>query len=246
MEWVCEKCGSPIKEGSKFCTSCGSPIRVEQKAEPQRPVYTDGLAYRNKAELLAELTREQQYFAARITDYDEIIRITNEKINAKPPKTGTQIFVSGLTTTIGSIIMMILGVMFLIIGLAVGLVMIVIGIVRELKGNKPMAAFEQQQEARQARINDIEQALKQYHAAYGPCLVAYKYSDPKVIQTLISTVQSGKADSIKEAIHSMETDMYNAEMLRLQKETAANTKKAAEAASTAVTFSAASFVRGIK
>jgi len=41
-------------------------------------------------------------------------------------------------------------------------------------------------------------------------------------------------------------DMHNAEMLRLQKETAESAKKAADSASTAALFSAANYVRGIR
>ena len=67
---------------------------------------------------------------------------------------------------------------------------------------------------RNSRLNKIEQydqrckqiasELKEYYQGYGPCVVGSEYSAPKILVELKSIIESGRADTIKEAINIWE------------------------------------------
>jgi hypothetical protein len=93
----------------------------------------------------------------------------------------------------------------------------------------------------EAQISEIQGALTPYYRAYMDCPVAFEYSSPAYLAELIRLMESGRADSIKEAINIAIDDNHKRNLLNMQHDIARNTASAARSARSAATASWLSF-----
>ena len=98
------------------------------------------------------------------------------------------------------------------------------------------------------RINELAQELTQHFRAYGYCPVGPEYTNPSILQQIMSVIQSGRAETPKEAINVLLDDAHKSSMEFAAMLTARNAQAAAEyaqgaaaGATASAVFSAANF-----
>lgn len=68
-------------------------------------------------------------------------------------------------------------------------------------------------------LNKINVELEKiYYESELPIKIAFEYVDPRVIKVLLSMLEKGRADTLKEAINCMIDDQYKEESIKNQKE----------------------------
>lgn len=92
------------------------------------------------------------------------------------------------------------------------------------------------------QLLELQGELRTHYSAYDNFPVGFEYSHPAVLLELIQLLSSGRADDIKEAINCMLDDRHKQEMLKVQKDIADSTQKAADSASAAALFSAGTYL----
>ena len=85
--------------------------------------------------------------------------------------------------------------------------------------------------------------LYQYYLNYGYCLVSAEYTNPSNLLAILHTIESGRADTIKEAINILVEDAHRNNMEALATQTAVASAAAARGATAAAVFSAANFFK---
>lgn len=243
MERFCSNCGNPISESQKFCSSCG----VENENSASQSV--------NKTELLNELKNAKAYFDVKLSDYEKLRQLKNEFNTDTGVITPKELAQISIPIFILSFIVMIVSgaadwiLIFAISTIIAGLsILIFIGAIAlwiyDLKNNnRRYKEHEEKRKEKAKNIGQLENEIIAYYEAYENCPIAYEYSYPPALNSIISMISVGRADTVKEAINCMIEDEHNAEMLRLQQKTAEEAKKAAKSASKASVISLTNFLR---
>jgi hypothetical protein len=91
------------------------------------------------------------------------------------------------------------------------------------------------------RYYELSEELYQHYLSYGICLIGPEYTNPSNLQTILSTIQSGRADTTKDALNVLVEDSYRNNMQKLAAQTARSAAAAARGAKTSAVFSAANF-----
>ena len=141
---------------------------------------------------------------------------------------------------------MIFGALFNSIDMAfVGVVMCVIGAIiamvlvnNRASTNHQNAILELEHQLRR-REKEIEKHYREYP---GVCPIHIAYSHPEAISQLISYLETGRADSLKEALNLMEEELHRNRMEQHQQRIEFRTTQAAKAATASAFISAANFV----
>lgn len=90
----------------------------------------------------------------------------------------------------------------------------------------------------------LEKEIEKYYREYpGQCPVHIAYSHPETIAQLCSYLETGRADSLKEALNLMEEELHRNRMEQQQQRIEYRTAQAARAATASAFISAANFVR---
>ena len=224
---------------------------------PDRTMMRSVNGYRDeeRAHALNELQRAYEWFSQKQNAYDEYDSISNRlpKMNrvGKRP-----LLIWGCILTGGSFLLMLLIlnltssyrvsangglIAVVIIGMLAGAGMIAGFFIAEANRKKTISILHE-------RLEHLGQELTDHYIAFGRCSFGAEYSNPMIINRIMNLVNSGRADSIKEGINIMLSDLrmdQMAEMSRITAENvqiiAKNSAAAARGARTAAAFSAASF-----
>ena len=87
----------------------------------------------------------------------------------------------------------------------------------------------------------LSQELNDYYAAYPQCPVGAEYANPEILELILGVLNSGRADTIKEAINALIAEANQAEMNAYLQNIQAYSEQASARAGTAAIFAAASF-----
>lgn len=109
--------------------------------------------------------------------------------------------------------------------------------------NRALMAQEKsdQLDEAQKRFAVVCKTLDNHYQKYGYCAVGASYTNPLILQKLLSIISLGRADTIKEAINVMIQDTHNSEMELQARMTARSAASAARGAKAAAFFTAADF-----
>lgn len=198
-------------------------------------------AMRNGA--LTELSKMHQYFSKVQSKYDEFDRIneTLPKMNRVGKK---PMLVFGIITLSIALIFTVVAanthselaitpcVLFSIIGFGLLGGFIAIEIVRK----KRVQNYNN-------RLIQLSKELMYHYNNYGKCQLGADYTNPRIIEKLYDMVQSGRADTIKEAVNQLLSDMRMNEMAGYAQATAFYAQKAAAGAAASAVFSAANLLK---
>lgn len=216
----CQKCGNEIQDNSKFCPKCGAPlgtadqpgsIRVNNNQNAGNNHYNS--RYEVRQAELREIDNLIYYFSQKAAEYDEIAMVTGNlnvlerKLN-KTPKAG----IAFASICAGFIILS------LMIGATKGpwgitafpafvtgipglIILSVHFISRAI--NKPK--YKKYCE----RFDVLNEELTRHYNDYGYCPVGIEYTNPNDLKAIRDTIQSGYADTSKEAVNYLMQKYHN-------------------------------------
>lgn len=251
----CNKCGTQLPDGSVFCSSCGCDMSTNSINGVSAPVMNYGAQFLQAQEMQAQqyqmqknavrkgemetLKRAYEHFnlkRAEFQAYDEV----GEKLNRYLRGAKSALLVWGIiltsvallfsTSTITGNFPAVLFFMLLIPGGA----MLAGGIMMKVNNKKKCAIYEDEY----IRLSNI---LNEHYKAYPLCPVGAEYANPEIMEVIMGILESGRADTIKEAINVLIAEVNQAEMQKYLQNIEAYAKSASSSASTGAVFAAASF-----
>lgn len=234
----CQKCGNQVDGNASFCPYCSNPISGEQS---NYRVSSVQMRQQTRQDEIGELDKMIRYFSQKQAQYDEYdavcARLDPYYLRKRP-----SLIIWGLVSGFW-------GVMFLINRF------IPLGIILLLGAGALIFAFIKSTQARtrnyaeaSRRYYELSEELYQYYCNYGPCLVSASYSNPSNLAAIKQTIQSGRADTIADALNILLDDEHKAAMEAYASKTLSSAQEAARAAGNAASsanaaavFSAANF-----
>ena len=201
----CPNCGQQIADGSAFCSVCGksttniTPAPVMDFQAQKQAVRQSEISALSQA--LNHFNQKRDEF----TEYDYVCELVNHY--AKGAKSSLLVWgiiiatvgllccLAGEEAFLGSLIA------FVVPGGA----MIFGGIMMKVKNRKNYAYFQQEY----ARLSE---ELANHYVAYPNCPVGPEYTNPEILEIILGVLQSGRADTIKEAINLLIDDAERSEM----------------------------------
>ena len=246
----CPTCGAQIPQDAGFCASCGNRISApaapaaNYQAQMMQAQMLQAQQFQMQKNAVRQseinaLTSAYNYFNVKRPQFQQYDRIC-EQLNYFSRGAKGALLVWGIIALVcGSI--MTLGVfsgempiagalVFLIPGAA----MLAGGILMKVN-NKRKCAYYQGEYLR------LSQELNDYYAAYPQCPVGAEYANPEILELILGVLNSGRADTIKEAINVLISEANQAEMTAYLQNIQAYSQQASARAGTAAIFAAASF-----
>lgn len=252
----CQNCGEKIIEidGARFCRRCGQPVEMQSNNKQTTQYDVTQQKHRNEVnqranvrqQETAELQKMIRYFSQKSEQYREYDRLAYRMI-PKNRNAPTSFLIWGLVcAVIGSILFSVFSgtdvynyyAMYALIPLlfacCFGLIVtyIILSIIRKKEYEKNKARFE-----------ELSNELYQHYQKYGYCLVSAEYTNPENLKAIMQTIESGRADTIKEAINILVEDAHRNNMQNYAAQTAASSAAAARGATVSAVFSAANFFK---
>jgi|GEM_PF-1347690 len=201
----CPNCGQQIADGSAFCSVCGksttniTPTPVMDFQAQKQAVRQSEISALSQA--LNHFNQKRDEF----TEYDYVCELVNHY--AKGAK-GSLLVWGIIIATVGLLCCLAGEEAFLgsLIAFVVpGGAMIFGGIMMKVKNRKNYAYFQQEY----ARLSE---ELANHYVAYPNCPVGPEYTNPEILEIILGVLQSGRADTIKEAINLLIDDAERSEM----------------------------------
>ena len=251
----CNKCGTQLPDGSVFCSSCGCDMSTNSINGVSAPVMNYGAQFLQAQEMQAQqyqmqknavrkgemdtLKRAYEHFnlkRAEFQAYDDV----GEKLNRYLRGAKSALLVWGIIIT--AISLMFSGAvssggsmapMFFMLFIP-GSCMIFGGIMMKVNNKKKCAIYEDEY----IRLSNI---LNEHYKAYPQCPVGAEYANPEIMEVIMGILESGRADTIKEAINVLIAEVNQAEMQKYLQNIESYAKSASNSASTGAVFAAASF-----
>ncbi len=230
----CPHCGQQVADGAAFCTACGKSV-----ASTPAPMI-DFQAQKNaiRQSEIGSLTQALQHFNQKrdeFTEYDYVCELVNHY--AKGAK--GSLLVWGIIIATAGILMLMAPDAFLgaLIGFVIpGSAMIFGGIMMKVKNRKNYQYFQNEY----ARLS---QELYDHYVSYPNCPVGPEYANPEILEIILGVLQSGRADTIKEAINLLINDAERSEMSEYLDMIEQNTAAINAQTRVAAVFAAANFFK---
>lgn len=209
----CSSCGSQLGENDVFCPNCGAKLNNEVSSYTQSAASPNGRAFERRKEK-ESILNVYNYFAqkeAKYNKYDELSEKLNE-VSAGPRKAGL-VWGIILTALFGYLsLMIILGgiadssnftfFVFTIPPLIVGIILISSYARKKRKMAKETETISEE-------VNNLYDELYNHYKAYnGDPMIGFEFSNPAIVRSLASMIESGRADNTKEAINCLLDDNH--------------------------------------
>ncbi len=236
----CSSCGKQIPDNSTFCSGCGAqvgPIMQAQVVPTQNwgapdPLQSQFQMQKNavRQSEIQSMQQTIQYFMQKkdvFDEYDAVSTLVQHYAQGASSALivwGSIIATIGLFSLSGGPSVWAFSFLFLLFP---GIMMIVGGILLKVNCRKKYAYYQE-------RYDALSQELYDHYTRYPNCPVGPEYCNPDILYSILSVLESGRADTIKESINllinEMDRQQYNAYLEQIN----ANTR-------TAAIFAAASF-----
>lgn len=244
----CPNCGQALNEGAHFCANCGNRL-TPAPAAPAMDVMNSMHQYQmqknaTRQSELRVLDQLISYFSQKEDQYNAY-DVMCEAVNYYSRGAKKALIVWGA-------ILSFFGCIFLLsaadpdasnlvpVGifafLLPGLFMIFGGIMMQVNNKKN---YQRALDAWQ----QLSDELSNHYMAYPNCPVGPEYSNPQILQVLRNTLQSGRADTIKECLNLMVADANQRAMENYLAQIQHNAEQSARANTASAIFLAASFFR---
>ncbi len=233
----CHHCGQQVADGAAFCTACGKSLTAAPTPSPAVDFQAQKNAIRQSE--ISALTKALQYFSQKrseFTEYDYVCELVNHYAQGAK---GSLLVWGCIIATIGLLTMLagpeaMLGAL---IGFVVpGAAMIFGGIMMKVKNRKNYQYFQDEY----ARLS---QELYDHYVSYPNCPVGPEYANPEILEIILGVLQSGRADTIKEAINLLINDAERSEMSEYLDMIEQNTAAINAQTRVAAVFAAANFFK---
>ena len=231
----CPSCGQQIADGSAFCSVCGksttnvapAPV-IDYQAQKQAVRQSEIKAL---GQALDHFNQKREEF----TEYDCVCELVNHYAQGAKGA----LLVWGIIIATAGILMLMVPEAFLgaLIAFVVpGGAMIFGGIMMKVKNRKNYAYFQQEY----ARLSE---ELYNHYVSYPNCPVGPEYANPEILEIILGVLQSGRADTIKEAINLLIDDAERSEMSEYLEMIEQNTAAINAQTRVAAVFAAANFFK---
>lgn len=225
----CSNCGTKLADDTKFCPKCGGA--VGGSVVPRDDYLTQAAsALALKKHNVKEANRVYEYFIKKKDQYNELSRCRVFPETIKTPKPYYWLWWFAILTAFAAVSEP----GFEVLGMLIGVALIVVFFINRKSYKNRVARCDQLLLDNQIRFDELCDELGEYYDAYGDCPIGAEYTFPETLQILVDYVNSGRADSLKEAINLMISD---GQMQQIQM----NTQQAAQSANAAAVFSALDF-----
>ena len=240
----CQKCGNQINSNAEFCPKCGKPLSPQANASGR--VSSVQQRQQIRQDELDEIDKMINYFSKKQNQYDEYDDVC---IRLNPNYIKMRIWLPILGIVMGFFGILNLANRSFLYGTfftleAIGLVFTFILNIRARHKNSIVST---------KRYYDLSDELYQHYLNYGSCFVSPDYSNPSNLIAIKQTIQSGRADTITDALNILLDDQHKATMEAYSAQTLASAQQAAESAgiaanntAVAAVFSAANFFYNVK
>lgn len=249
----CMKCGTQYQDGAAFCPSCGC---ASNSTSGNVAPAMDYNAQMMQAQMMQAQQYQMQKNAIRQSEIDSIKRAydhfnlkrdTFQKydnvgvcLNHYLRGAKSALIVWGAIITVLSCVVLFpfasygSGRVIFIISLIIGLAMIAGGVLMKVNNKKKCRQYE-------SEYIRLSQELNDHYNAYPMCPVGAEYSNPEIIEVIMRIMNSGRADTIRDAINVMVAEINQAEMNAYLQNIEAYSRSTAASSKTTAVFAAASF-----
>ena len=215
----CQKCGFEFSDDTNFCPKCGASVNgAVPVAAPAVSQYET--AKNNQMESIKVLRELFDYFNVKNPLYREYDLLEDKIAKIRHIGVFKGLFI--LVTIVWYLIWIISGIAAGIDSLFVQMIMLAVII-------DGVIIFIRQRKIKKAENREAEIAaeIADYYSKLEYCPVGIEYTDPEIIKMLESTIDEGRADTIKEAINTLKNDAHMLVMESLAREAARNSEIAA-------------------
>ena len=238
----CPFCGAQVMDGASFCNACGGNITGAPAPAPNpAPAYNpvDYQAQKNavrESEMTA-LAKTIDHFNLKKNEfdqYDAVCQLVNYYSRGAKKSLivwGGICFFFGIIVAVASSS----AVPALLFCLP-GALMIAGGLLMQINSKKKYEFY-------QAEYARLSQELYEHYMAYPNCPVGAEYANPDILEVLMSYLQSGRADTIKESINVAISEATRAEMNDYLATIQANTEAINSQTKVAAFFAAANYFK---
>lgn len=239
----CLHCGEKILDGANYCINCAQKVTA-----PNPLMMNSGINQRaqQRQEELNECYRMLNYFSHKANEYDILDRV-QWRLNHQNYNSPTALLVVGIIACLIGLGFLcysaskgrnygqdyfILAMINLISGVVLLSIYVIVSI--ERKNN-----LERDRKDSEKLINE----LGQYYMNYGYCLVSIEYTNPSALYSIKTVIESGRADTIKEAINVLNEDAYRQQMAHYASRTAQSAAAAARNSTVIAGFTIANYLK---
>lgn len=251
----CVKCGTQLPDGASFCSTCGCDINATSMNESSTSVVDFNAQMLQAQQIQAQqyqmqkngirqseidsLSRAYAHFNLKHSTFQEYDKVS-ERLNYYSRGARSALIVWGAIITTFSLFFA-LGVAnqeipFLVFAMFFfpGVAMITGGIMMKVNNKKKCRWYE-------SEYIRLAQELNDHYNAYPQCPVGAEYANPEILKVIMGVLNSGRADTIKEAINLMIAEVNQAEMTLYLQNIEAYAKSTANYSKASAVFAAASF-----
>ncbi len=193
----CSKCGQQIPDNSVFCRSCGAQIAQGQTFDAAQQLQNQYMMQKNairQSEIQA-LDQTIHYFYAKKPAFDEL-KYAAWKVRYYGRGAKSGLIVWGAIISVIALLMLIGEgpvAAALLAFLLPGQLMILGGILMKVNNRVKYKRYLQ-------RYDALFEELYHYYIQYPNCPVGYEFFDDEILTAIMDTLQSGRADTVKEAL----------------------------------------------
>lgn len=238
----CNYCGRENPDGVKYCNYCGQLITAQKGAAQETDSFQQRKKTRNSE--LIELERMIRHFSEKTATYAEYDRL-GEYIRKTAKGKHHSLLVWGIIVLVFGA-----GIMGMIQRNTSSNMMVLLSVVSLLPGVGMIVGyvfysrnFDKNIYNAVNRYEELSEELYAHYEAYGACSVGAEYTNPANLQEIRATIESGRADTIKEAINILVDDAHRNNMRQIAEQTARSSAAAARGATVSAVFSAANFFK---
>lgn len=249
----CFKCGAQLPDGAGFCSSCGASLNGGAPS-PQAPVMDYQAQMQMQAQQfqvqknsvrqseIASLTHCYEYFNQKRDTFRKYDMV-NDRLSYYLRGAKSALIVWGaIIASLGLIGFAGLkddasfGIGMIVMFFIPGAAMIAGGVLMKVNNKKKCRHYESEYIRLSKELND-------HYNAYPMCPVGAEYANPEILEIILNVLNSGRADTIKEAINVLIAEVNQAEMNAYLQCIEAYSRQTAASSTTAAVFAAASFFR---
>ena len=231
----CPHCGQQIADGSAFCSVCGKST-TNVAAAPVMDFQAQKMAVRQSE--ISAMKQALDHFNQKrdeFIEYDYVCELVNHYAQGAKGA----LLVWGIIIATAGLLMLMVPEAFvgsLVAFVIPGAAMIFGGIMMKVKNRKNYAYFQQEY----ARLSE---ELYNHYVSYPNCPVGPEYANPEILETILGVLQSGRADTIKEALNLLIDDAERSEMSEYLNMIEQNTAAINAQTRVAAVFAAANFFK---
>ncbi len=211
----CPKCGQQIADDAQFCMHCGNAINATAPAPaPAQPV-VDYQAQKNaiRQSEMKSLSDALEHFNKKRSEFEEYDLVC-DLVGDFSRGAKSALLVWGIIISAFSLLALfgslsegeMGGVLGSLLFITLPGAMMIVGGILMKKNNKRKRIYFENEYAR------LSQELYDHYASYPNCPVGPEYANPEILEILLGILQSGKADTVKEAINIALSEADRAEV----------------------------------